>query len=314
MTAGADLRLVRAAVFTAVCVTLSAAGHTLPGGQSIPLWSLGLGFAVVFAVAAPLAGRERSLPGIAALLAAGQVALHTLFAFERPAGGAASAPSAPSAHAGAHGAELRALAARLLCEERSAGRISDARARQVVSDAGLDAGRLGGSAGHGSQGGHGGMAHHAGHAGDAGHAGHEAAGGAASAADTPLECLRTAADAALSLFDGPMLIGHVLAALVLGWFLRRGEAALWRLVRLSARSARTAVRHARALLGAVAAYVRALRGGLLPRLPERTGLLGTSEHAGAASLLLHHSVNRRGPPLGSRPGPGRVPESFALAA
>jgi hypothetical protein len=311
MTAGADLRLARAAVFTAVCVTLSAAGHSLTGGQSMPLWSLGVGFAVVFAVAAPLAGRERSLPGIAALLAAGQVALHTLFACERPAGGGAAAT--PSGHAGAHGAELRSLAARLLCEEQSAGRISDSRARQVVSDAGLDAGRLGGPAGHGGHaaqaghGGHGGMAHHAG-AGHAGHAGHDAAGSAVSAADSPLECLRTAADAALSLFDGPMLVSHVLAALVLGWFLHRGETALWRLVRLSARSARTAARHVRASLGAVVSYVRALRGGLVPEPPARTGHLSTREHGTARSVLLNHSVNRRGPPRRSRH------ESFALAA
>lgn len=296
MTAGADLRLVRAAVFTAVCVTLSAAGHSLTGGRPMPLWSLGLGFAVVFAVAAPLAGRERSLPGIAALLAAGQIALHTLFACERPAAAAGAGPSG-GAHAGAHGAELRRLAARLLCDEQSAGGMSETRARQVLADAGIDAGRLSGHAGHGTHGAH------------AGHAGHEAAGSATSAADTPLHCLRIAADAALSLFDGPMLLGHVLAALVLGWFLHRGEAALWRLVRLSARSARTAVRHVRASLRTVLTYVRALRGGPLPDLPPRTaGSRETREHGTALSVLLHHSVNRRGPPPRSRQ------QSFALAA
>lgn len=311
MTAGADLRLVRAAVFTAVCVTLSGAGHALTGGQPMPLWSLGAGFAVVFAVAAPLAGRERSLPGIAALLAAGQIALHTLFACERPASGGVSAPSA---HAGAHGARLRELAARLLCEEESAGRISAARARQVVSDAGLGTGAAGpaGHAGHIEHAAHGGMAHHAEHMehlGHAGNAGHDTAGSALAGAGTPLECLRSAAHAALSLFDGPMLLAHVLAALLLGWFLHRGEAALWRLVRLSARSARTAVRHVRAVLGALAAYLRALRGGRpLPEAPARARPLDTPGHGTARSVLLHHSVCRRGPPRGAQH------ESFALAA
>ncbi|OEU90331.1 hypothetical protein DB35_03465 [Streptomyces abyssalis] len=297
MTAGADLRLVRAAVFTAVCVTLSAAGHSLTGGQRMPLWSLGLGFAVVFAVAAPLAGRERSLPGIAALLAAGQLALHTLFVCDRPADGGAPARSS-AGHGGAdagsaHGADLRSLAARLLCDEQSARTMSHSRARQVVSDAGLDAGRAGGQSGH---------------TGHAAHAGHEAAGSAASSADTPLECLRSAARAALSLFDGPMLLGHVLAALVLGWFLHRGEAALWRLVRLSARSARAAVRHVRASLGAAAACVRALRGDLIPRMPAGNGRRDAEAHGTARSVLLHHSVSRRGPPRCRRQ------ESFALAA
>ncbi|MCH6161544.1 hypothetical protein [Streptomyces marispadix] len=306
MTAGADLRLVRAAVFTAVCVTLSAAGHSLTGGQRMPLWSLGLGFAVVFAVAAPLAGRERSLPGIAALLAAGQLALHTLFSCGRAAAGSGAASSAP-AHAGTHGTHttgLRQLAAALLCDEPPGG-ISESRARRIVSDAGFDADKLTGHAGHS---GHGDMAQHAHHA---GHAGHEAAGGAASAADAPLECLRSAAHAALSLFDGPMLLGHLLAALLLGWFLRRGEAALWRLVRLSARSARSAVRHVASsfgALGAALAFVRALRGGLLPDMPARASFRHTREHGTASSVLLNHSVNRRGPPC-------RAPhESYELAA
>jgi hypothetical protein len=278
MTAGADLRLVRAAVFTAVCVTLSAAGHSLTGGHSMPLWSLGLGFLLVFAVAAPLAGRERSLPGIAALLAGGQIVLHTLFACGRP-----NVPTpAP------HRAELRELAASLLCGEQAGGRMTDARARQVVEDAGL-AHRI--PAGHGP-----------GNGGHTAHAAHEAAAG------SPLECLRSAADAALSLLDGPMLLGHVLAALVLGWFLHRGEAALWRLVRLSARSARTAVHHVRASFGAALAYVRALLRGLLPVWPPRGGRRESRERGTARSVLLQHSVSRRGPPRAQRQ------QSFGLAA
>lgn len=318
MTAGADLRLLRAAVFAAVCVTLSAAGHSLTAGGRIPLWSAGLAFVLVFAVAAPLAGRERSLPGIAALLAAGQLALHTLFACERPAARGAAAHTA-GAHGGAaqgvqgSGADVRSLAAQLLCREDAAGGMSESRARRVLADAGIDPARIGGHAGHAGHAGHGGHAGHAapaGHGGHAGHTGHtadQAAGAAASGADSPLECLRTAAHAALSLFDGPMLLGHLLAALVLGWFLYRGEAALWRLVRLSARTARTAVHHVRASFGAAVACLRALRGRTVPRMPRRTGSHDPDAHGTPRSVLLHHSVTRRGPPRGRQ-------QSYALAA
>jgi hypothetical protein len=306
MTAGADLRLLRTAVFTVVCVTLSAAGHSLTGGGRIPLWSLGVACVVVFVVAAPLAGRERSLPGIAALLAAGQLALHTLFSCGGATVRASGAAASRTVHGGGHaGADVRELAARLLCNEQSAGAISEARARQVVSDAGLVPSRLGshaGTSGHGHLG-DSAAQHHAHHAG-AGQGG----GGAASAVESPLECLRSAADAALSLVDGPMLAAHLLAALVLGWVLRRGEAALWELVRISARSARSATIHVRAL-GTALAYVRAVGNQSLPQLPARTVRVGDAgDQREPQSVLLDHSVQRRGPPAGTRQ------ETFALAA
>jgi hypothetical protein len=58
---GNDLRILRAAVFAAVCVVLAGAGHTLASRAGVPWWSLGAGFLGVVVVAAPLAGRERSL-------------------------------------------------------------------------------------------------------------------------------------------------------------------------------------------------------------------------------------------------------------
>jgi hypothetical protein len=66
-------------VFAAVCVVLAAAGHTLASCATVPLWTLGAGFLGIVLVVAPFAGRARSLPGIAALLALGQTVLHTLF-------------------------------------------------------------------------------------------------------------------------------------------------------------------------------------------------------------------------------------------
>ncbi|MEU9007842.1 hypothetical protein AB0D15_39680, partial [Streptomyces sp. NPDC048551] len=105
--AGAGLRMTRAAVFTALCVVLSAAGHAVASCATVPWWALALALVGVFAVAAPLAGRRRSLPGIAAGLAVGQLGLHTLFGLGQH--GAAPMP--------ADGADtsLAALAARLVC-------------------------------------------------------------------------------------------------------------------------------------------------------------------------------------------------------
>lgn len=125
---GPGLRILRAAVFAAVCVVLAGAGHSLASYDAVPLWTLGAGFLGVVAVAAPLAGRARALPGIAALLAFGQTALHTLFGLGQhgvPATGASSPTS---------DAALIEQAARLLCGTTAAG-ISPARAERILSDA-----------------------------------------------------------------------------------------------------------------------------------------------------------------------------------
>lgn len=123
--AGKDLRLLRAAVFAAVCVVLSAAGHVLASRESVPLWSVTAGFLVVFAVAVPLAGRARSLPGIAALLAAGQLTLHTLFGIGQHG---PALPSAPS------DASLIAQAAQLMCGAGAVA-IGPAQAQRILTDA-----------------------------------------------------------------------------------------------------------------------------------------------------------------------------------
>jgi len=100
----------------------------------------------------------------------------------------------------------------------------------------------------------------------------------------------------LSLCSLPMLLGHLLAAVVAGWLLRRGEAALWRLIRLSVRGAAglaalspALLRRARALLSALAAEVPYAR------------LRGTACAAGRPpgrhrTVWLRHTVARRGPP------------------
>lgn len=281
MTAGADLRLLRAAVFTAVCVTLSAAGHAVAsGGHGLPLWSLVTACAVVFAVTVPLAGRERSLPGIAALLAAGQLVLHTLFSCAQQA----VPHGARDSNAG-----VREFAGRLMCNGPPATQLTDAQARRALADAGLTV-----------------------------HQAQRATG------DHPTEvpasalaCLRTAADAVLSLLHGPMLLGHVTVALLLGWLLRRGEAALWRLVRLSARSAAATASAGAAPLRALhraAAYLSALSTGLLPHAPAHAFVAGRREETAPPTVLLHHSVHRRGPPARTENRASTAAAELVLAA
>ncbi|MEV5463529.1 hypothetical protein AB0L17_36180, partial [Streptomyces cellulosae] len=51
---GHTLRILRAAVFAAVCVVLAGSGHALASCDGIPLWTLGAGFLGVAVVAAPL--------------------------------------------------------------------------------------------------------------------------------------------------------------------------------------------------------------------------------------------------------------------
>ncbi|GGY29680.1 hypothetical protein [Streptomyces djakartensis] len=129
---GHSVRMFRAAVFAAVCVVLAGAGHAVASCDGVPLWTLGAGFLGVIAVAAPLAGRVRSLPGIAILLAAGQTVLHTLFGL----GQHSTAAATPSMPTGASDAALVQQAARLVCGT-TAATISPAQAQKILSDARL---------------------------------------------------------------------------------------------------------------------------------------------------------------------------------
>ncbi|MYT70258.1 MULTISPECIES: hypothetical protein [unclassified Streptomyces] len=126
----ADLRLLRAAVFAAVCVVLSAAGHVLGSTATVPLWTLGLGSLLAFCAALPMAGRERSLPGIAATLGVGQIALHSLFGLGQ---------SHASMTMGTDRSSIVERAARLMCGA-GASALSPAQARRILDDAGVPAG------------------------------------------------------------------------------------------------------------------------------------------------------------------------------
>ncbi|MBN0043222.1 hypothetical protein JS756_03730 [Streptomyces actuosus] len=127
--AGRDLRLLRAAVFSAVCVALAASGHVLASCATVPLWALGAGFLGALVVVVPLTGRARSLPGIAALLAVGQILLHTVFGLSQHTAGTSSAATGSVSDG-----SLVAQAARLVCGA-TASSITPLRAQQILADA-----------------------------------------------------------------------------------------------------------------------------------------------------------------------------------
>jgi hypothetical protein len=268
---GAGLRILRAAVFAAVCVALAACGHTLASCASVPLWTLGAGFLGCLLLVVPLAGRARSLPGIAALLALGQTALHTLFGLGQHGTALASGGTATGSMGSMNstGSTVSSLsdtalveqAARLLCGA-SPSALTPGRAFHLLSAAHLvdRSGRpvavMGG-------------VHHA----------QEATG--SSAALLP---------------SLPMLLGHVLAAVAAGWLLRRGDLALLRLIELSAHGVAEGalVRSLRAAL----ALARALCAGLLPAAePLPRGRRTARDDApDPHTTALQHTVIRRGPP------------------
>ena len=76
---GTQLRAVRAALFTALVVTLSAASHVLLSRAPLPPATVAAIAAAVFAIAYATAGRERGYGRIAALLIPLELAADTVF-------------------------------------------------------------------------------------------------------------------------------------------------------------------------------------------------------------------------------------------
>ncbi|MGW3955179.1 hypothetical protein ACWEKM_30540 [Streptomyces sp. NPDC004752] len=273
---GDRLRILRAAVFAAACVVLAAAGHTLASCAPVPLWTLGVGFLGCMALVVPLAGRERSLPGIAALLAFGQTALHVLFGLGQHgtaamASGAVSTGStvAPGSMGsmgsmdsmgGMSDAALVEQAARLVCGAGAAA-ITPAHAYRLLADSRLINGSGPAAAQH-------------------------AAAATGSSGSSPAALLPSL----------PMLLGHVLAAVAVGWLLRRGDLALLRLMELSAHGV-TEAALVRSLRGALA-LARALCGGLQaePGPGPRHRRTARDEAPAPHTTALQHTVVRRGPP------------------
>ncbi|MFF4208335.1 hypothetical protein ACFYZE_02990 [Streptomyces sp. NPDC001796] len=76
---GTHLRAVRAALFTALVVTLSTASHVLLSEVPLPMGTVAAIAAAVFVVAYALAGRERRFGKIAALLVPLELTADTVF-------------------------------------------------------------------------------------------------------------------------------------------------------------------------------------------------------------------------------------------
>ncbi|MGW2636203.1 hypothetical protein [Streptomyces sp. NPDC001348] len=76
---GTQLRAVRAALFTALVVTLSTASHVLLSRVPLPANTVAAVAVAVFLLAYALAGRERGFGGIAALLVPLELAADTVF-------------------------------------------------------------------------------------------------------------------------------------------------------------------------------------------------------------------------------------------
>ncbi|MGW8726410.1 hypothetical protein ACWGNF_10370 [Streptomyces sp. NPDC055808] len=213
---GTQLRAARAALFTALVVTLSAASHVLLSQVPLPLPLVAAAAGAVFVIAYALAGRERGFWAIAGALVPLELAADTLFTTGQhvcygPAGG-------PVAGA------LRAVGFDLLC-----------------------------------------------------------GGGTLGAVHTP------AGAATLLTHPGPavpwLLLGaHLTVGLLAALWLRRGEAALARLLRAVGAFA------FRPLLVAVAVVRAAVDRTRTPARPAHPGP-GVSR-----TRLLVHSVARRGPP------------------
>ncbi|MBV2355647.1 hypothetical protein KUM39_14910 [Streptomyces sp. J2-1] len=97
---GTHLRAVRAALFTAVVVTLGTASHVLLSRTPLPVAAVAAVAAGVFATAFALAGRERGFGRIAALLVPLELASDTVFTTGQHACyGAAGGPVAGPLHA-----------------------------------------------------------------------------------------------------------------------------------------------------------------------------------------------------------------------
>jgi hypothetical protein len=218
---GMQLRGLRAAIFTALVVTLSAASHVLLSRVPLPLTTVAGLSAAVFALAYALGGRERSYWRIAGLLIPLELAADTVFtAGQHACYGSAGGPVTGS---------LRSVGLDVLCGGTAVG------------------GPLPGVASPES--------------------------GMAALLNSPAPAL-----------PWLLLAAHVSVGLLAAAWLRRGEAALARLVRTVAAFA------FRPLLLAFAA-LRHSCGVLRPRTDRAPGPARTSR-----TRLLVHSVGRRGPP------------------
>ncbi|UGQ11568.1 hypothetical protein LO772_33135 [Yinghuangia sp. ASG 101] len=198
-------RVVRAALFAAVCVLLALSGHAVMSDAPVPWWTAPAAFAALTCVAWAVAAREQGLVAIGSGVLIAQAALHSLFAWVQPA-------AAPQ---GLTRDQVEAQWLRLLLCNAGHPPADGTRTRsaaQLLSDMGLDPALAAGPPGLG------------GHTMPSGH---------------PMSGTAVAEHGhgvAFAPFHGGagMLGVHLLAALGSAVWLRRGERALFDLTRLLA--------------------------------------------------------------------------------
>ncbi|MBA0050351.1 hypothetical protein E0L36_05400 [Streptomyces sp. AJS327] len=235
----AGIRTARAAVFAALCVLLSSGAHVLLSGAPVPLSTLLLVAAVIFAAAFALAGRERRFGAIAGLLIPLELAADTIFTSGQHAcygqgGGPVTGP-------------LRSVGVDLLC---GGGGLGTPLARVA--------------------------------------AGREGEAGLSELPGLPGLPGGWTTDAAVT--PWLLLAAHVLVGLLAALWLRRGEAALARLLRAAAATAFRPLQLAWLVL-----LARRAPSGAAPRKGAEPRALDAP--APPTPPLLTHSVHRRGPPL-----------------
>ncbi|MFJ2638138.1 MULTISPECIES: hypothetical protein [unclassified Streptomyces] len=248
MDAGPVGRAVRAAMFAVVSVTLAATGHVLMSEAPIPFWVLATGF---FALAVPgwwFAARERGPWLVTVLAVATQGGLHNAFAAAQPA---------PGATGGA-----------------AAGAVTGAGTASAGSMSGME--HLAGMHHSPVNGAMAGMEHMAGmsHASSASHLGHTGHMGMSS--------MTHAGHDMAGMSSTGMLVAHLLAAVVCGVWLARGERAAFQVLR--------------AVAGRLLAPLHPLLRAPLPvprrRLRARRGLSDRP----TPGLRCARARDRRGPP------------------
>ncbi|KUP97140.1 hypothetical protein [Thermobifida cellulosilytica] len=112
-------RLIRAGVFAAVSVGVSANGHALQSGHDVPPAGMLLGSALMLAAGWGLAGRERGGGAVLGWMLWGQLALHFVFALTESGaahpGHPAAAPAAAAGQDLSPGMLAAHLVAALVC-------------------------------------------------------------------------------------------------------------------------------------------------------------------------------------------------------
>ncbi len=207
MSVGWRLRAARSALFAVVCVTLAALGHALMSEAPLPGWVLGLGLAGAAVPAWLLAGRERGQATVVALTVAAQASLHAVFTFAQTA-------RPPAAADGGGRTPAARWAEALLCgpshDTAAAARAHDVAARAWPADS-MPLPRPDGGASA--------MA-------ALGHTGH----GARTAGTEVVQSGHDMA-AMTGTASWGMLAAHVVAALLCGLWLARGEHAAFQVLR-----------------------------------------------------------------------------------